>query len=143
MTPIRTYAENSPQAVGRIVAMMMVADGQLAEAELAYLSDPEQLASIGIDAQGLRTVLADHLVDIALASPSPHEAKVNAPPILDQVLAPVTDPDLRLKACVLAVHASGADEKIDSAEHAVMHYMLQKWGLTLEDVHDYLAAHIS
>lgn len=143
MTPIRTYPENSPQAIGRIVAMMMVADGSLAEAELATLSDPEHLASVGLDAHELRTVLADHLVDVALASPTPHEARVNDPAILDQVLAPVTDPALRLKACALAIHASGADEQIAPAEQAVLHYMLGQWGLTLEQLHDYLAQHLN
>ncbi|MCX9155007.1 hypothetical protein OPU71_02580 [Niveibacterium sp. 24ML] len=143
MTPIRTYPENSPQAVGRIVAMMMVADGSLAEAELAAIADPEHLASVGLDAHSLRTVLADHLVDIALASKSPREAKVNDPAILDQILAPVTDPALRLKACALAVHASGADEHIDPTEQAVLLYMLGQWGLTLEDLHDYLSQHLN
>jgi len=143
MTPIRTYPENSPQALGRIVAMMMVADGTLAEGELATMSDPEHLISVGLNAHALRTVLADHLVDIALASPSPREAKVNDPAILDQILAPITDPALRLRACALAVHASGADAHIDPTEQAVLHYMLEQWGLTLEDLHDYLAQHLN
>jgi len=131
---IRRYRENSAEAVARVLATLLVADGRLTDAELRQLDSPLYSDRLGLRPGLCRTVLHAHLVDLALASPKTDSVRLNAPEVLDRVLADLTDPELRLKTCALALDAIAADDVLTQDEHAVFLYMLQSWGLTMEAV---------
>lgn len=131
---IRHYRENSAEAVARVLATLLIADGRLSDSELRHLDNPYHMESLGLQPGLCRKVLRAHLVDLALASPSMDSVRLNAPEVLDQVLGELTDPGLQIKACALALDAIAADEVLTQDEHAVFLYMLKTWKLTLADV---------
>lgn len=126
---IRRYPANSAQACARVLAALLVADGQLTEGEFAWLNSPELAEGTGLSAVELRVVLCDHLADLALAAPDTR-VRINTPAVLDRMLDEITDPALRVKVCALALSAIAADEVIAPAERAVFEYALQRWGLS-------------
>ena len=49
---MRVYLRNSPQALARLVAMVVVADGRLHDLELKWLDERGIYDALGIDAAG-------------------------------------------------------------------------------------------
>ena len=63
---MRVYLRNSPQALARLVAMVVVADGRLHDLELKWLDQRGIYDALGINAAGFGEVLLDLCRDVVL-----------------------------------------------------------------------------
>jgi hypothetical protein len=127
---MRSYPRNSPQAAARIVALALLADGNLCKSEMEVLAQHAAHAQLGLSPAGLHDVLHDLCLDMLAAS----ELAWGGSSQLDrstmaEILAEVSDPDLQLKVLKLCVAVVETDEHVAEGESTVLAAALAHWGV--------------
>jgi uncharacterized tellurite resistance protein B-like protein len=111
---MRPYPVDSPNAAGRILALMMIVDGNLAGSELAALDRSKILDHIDLDQAEFQRLLQDLCEDLHISTS--HGAVTLDNALIDSLLDEIADPDLRrtlLRAMWSIADADGwlADEE--------------------------------
>lgn len=128
--------ENSPQAAGRVLAMMLLADGEVCDAECRMLMTLEAAATLGLEAPAWQAVMDGFAQDMA-ASKAPrwaHACQVD-PWLMTSVFDAVTDVALRRRVLRLCAVLVEADDRIDTSESVVLNAAVEHWGLQSEMIH--------
>jgi uncharacterized tellurite resistance protein B-like protein len=130
---MRSYPPNSPQAAARIVALTVVADGDIGDAEIEWLDRLAVHEQLGLARQELHALLDTFCEDL-LASEQLKWA--DACPVDERTLADlmgeIKDPALRLKLLRLCVELAEADAHVDDGESIVLAAAVEHWGLHRE-----------
>lgn len=127
---MRSYPMNSPQAAARIVALTVVADGDIGDAEIECLDRLAVHEQLGLTRQELH-VLLDTFCEDLLSSDQLKWA--DACPVDERTLAnlmgEVQDPALRLKLLRLCVELAEVDGHVADGESSVLNAAVEHWGL--------------
>lgn len=125
---MRTYPRNSPEAAARILALGLLADGHVGQAEMARLMQLDAGGRLGMDADGFQEVIAALCADLpATDVVGGLAAQQLDTATLDRVLAEVTDPGLQLIVLQLCAAAIDADAHIADGERAVLKRLADHW----------------
>jgi uncharacterized tellurite resistance protein B-like protein len=131
---MRTYANDSPEAVCRLLALSMIVDGHLAPSELKAMQHSAILDRVGADADTFDSVVLALCEDLLARAARQGQADVELDRrLLDSVIGDLRDPLLRmctLKAMLDIVHA---DRLIDSREHLLLQRALRRWSSAGDD----------
>ena len=111
---MRTYEANSPQAAGRILALMMVVDGNLASAELQAMHRSKILEHIDLEQAAFQQLLQDQCDDMLTSTV--HGAVQLANGVIDSLLDEIDDPDLRRKLLQAMWKIADADDWLADGE---------------------------
>ena len=127
---MRSYPRNSPQAAARIVALALLADGNLCRSELEALERHGAHALLGLSPSELHTVVHDLCQDLLAAS----DMRWSGSNQIDRhtlaaLLSEVQNPELQLKVMKLCVAVVETDEHVAEGESAVLAAALAQWGL--------------
>ena len=130
---MRSYPVNSPQAAARIVALTVVADGDIGDAEIAWLDRLVVHEQLGLTRHELHAVLDTFCEDLL----SSDQLKwADACPVDERTLADlmgeIQDPALRLKLLRLCVELAEVDARVDEGESMVLVAAVEHWGLQRE-----------
>lgn len=130
---MRTYPRNSSQAVCRILALAMLADGHIHPSEVGALGADPMLQDMDIDTGELDRVVHAFCEDL-MAAPSMHWADVFPlePAALSALLAEIDDPALRRKLLRLCIAVVEADQTVTPAESLIVGAAVEHWGLHRE-----------
>lgn len=127
---MRKYRQNSPESAARIVALTLVADGDLGKAELALLDELQVHAQLGIERAALHDVFdqfcADLLADNRLSWSG------NCPVddyTLTELLDEIDSPALRRNVLDLCVRVAEADAYVADGESALLTAAVAYWGM--------------
>ncbi len=127
---MRRYPANSPQAAARIVALTVVADGDIADAEIEWLERLAVHAQLGLAQHELHALL-DAFCEDLLSSGQLKWA--DACPVDESTLADlmgeIQDPALRLKLLRLCIALARADAHVAEGESIVLVAAVEHWGL--------------
>jgi uncharacterized tellurite resistance protein B-like protein len=130
---MRSYPVNSPQAAARIVALTVIADGDIGEAELELLDRLVAHEQLGLSRHELHAMLDNLCVDL-LASGQLKWADVC--PVdertLGDLMSEIEDPALRRKVLRLCVQLAEVDAQVDAGESIVLAAAVEHWGLQHE-----------
>ena len=130
---MRTYPTNSPHAAARIVALTVLADGDIGKAELDLLYRLAIHEQLGLDRQELHAVL-DSVCEDLLSSEQLQWA--DACPVDDRTLSDlmgeIEDPKLRRKVLCLCIEIAEADAQVANGELIVLSAAVEHWGLQYE-----------
>jgi uncharacterized tellurite resistance protein B-like protein len=130
---MRRYPTNSPQAAARIVALTVLADGDISSAEFELLALPEVHAQLGLDRDALATVLHDAYDDL---EPSARLNLPNTCPVdeftLRDIVGEIDDPELQQRLLRLCVDIAHSDGTVDIAESIIISSAMEQWGLHAE-----------
>ena len=118
---MKDYPKNSPEAISRILAMMIITDARLDDREIEVMDELRIFDIIGITRSGF-----SQLVDKAR---------------IDEIIDLVDDPGKRVDTCGMILNIANADGKIHDTELAVFGYILERWGMTLESLERELTRH--
>ncbi|MCM3565459.1 TerB family tellurite resistance protein [Hydrogenophaga intermedia] len=124
---------NSPQAAARIVALTVVADGDIGDAEIKWLDRLAVHEQLGLPRHELHALLDTFCEDLL----SSDQLKwADACPVDERTLADlmgeVQDPALRLKLLRLCVELAEVDAHVDDGESSVLIAAVEHWGLHRE-----------
>ena len=127
---MRSYPANSPQAAARIVALTVVADGDIGDAEIEYLDRLAVHEQLGLARHELHALLDTFCEDLL----SSEQLKwADACPVdertLAQLMAEIHDPALRLKLLRMCVELAEIDAHVDDGESSVLVAAVEHWGL--------------
>ncbi|MCV2367497.1 tellurite resistance TerB family protein [Roseateles oligotrophus] len=127
---MRHYPVNSPQAAARIVALTVVADGDIAEAEIECLDRLAVHEQLGLTRHELLALLDTFCEDL-LSSGQLNWA--DTCPVDERTLADlmgeIQDPALRLKVLRICVELAEVDAQVDDGESNVLIAAVEHWGL--------------
>lgn len=127
---MRSYPVDSPQAAARIVALTLVADGDIGDEEIEWLDRLVVHEQLGLARHELHALLDSFCEDL-LSSEQLQWADVC--PVDERTLADlmceIQDPALRLKLLRLCVELAEVDAHVDQAESVVLIAAVEHWGL--------------
>jgi uncharacterized tellurite resistance protein B-like protein len=129
---IRTYARNSPQAAGRIVALALVANGEINACEWDALHEVRAHERLGLRGPQWHDLLDDLCSDLIAASRPGQDCIVDAT-TLEAWLDQVDDPKLRTLVIELAAAIIQADGHVHPGESVVLRAALACWELSMDD----------
>ena len=126
---MRSYPRNSPQAAGRLVALVLLADGHVCRSEFASLEALDAPRALGLPPGAMPPLVQDLCEDLLLGAwhggsmlDSVDEAT------LAQLMAEVDDPALRGEVLRLAHAAAAADSHLSEGEAFVLDAARRHWG---------------
>ncbi len=125
---MQPYPTNSPQAMARIIAMMMVTDGELHGAEIEFLERNKTFEVLGVTRNEFREVARQYCADLITMSTEFDSIRLIDHERIDQLIACVTDVKKRKVVCKQALGIVAADGNVDSHETAVLRYVMAMWG---------------
>ncbi|MBP6118427.1 MAG: TerB family tellurite resistance protein [Giesbergeria sp.] len=130
---MRRYPVNSPQAAARIVALTVIADGDIGEAEIEWLDRLSVHEQLGLARHELHTLLDTFCEDL-LSSGQLNWA--DACPVdectLADLMGEIQDPSLRLKLLRWCVELAESDAHVAQGESIVLVAAVEHWGLHRE-----------
>jgi len=130
---MRSCPVNSPQAAARIVALTLMADGGIADAEIEVLDRLAAHEQLGLRWQELLAFLDSFCEDLLSSG---QLMWADSCPVDERTLAglmsEIEDPTLRLKLLRLCVQVAEVDAQVDAAESIVPAAAVEHCGLQHE-----------
>jgi len=133
---MRKYAPNSPQAAARIVALTIVADGDVDKAEFALLDELTVHEQLGLERDALHAVIDTFCED--LLSNKQWTWADNCPVddyTLSELMGEIDDPALWRKVLGLCVRLAEVDGHVAAGESIVLVAAVEHWGLHRHMLH--------
>lgn len=127
---MRNYPQNSPQAAARIIALTLIADRDIGQAELDLLDSLAVHQQLGLERAALHAVIDTFFEDL-LASRQLVWAE--ACPVdgvtLSMLMGEIDEPQLRRTVLDVCVRLAEADQIVAEGESVVLHAAVEHWGL--------------
>ncbi|RYF05040.1 MAG: TerB family tellurite resistance protein [Oxalobacteraceae bacterium] len=123
---MRFYPSDSPQAVCRLLALTVISDGDGSPSEIAATYRLSILDYAGVEDDVFDQVVRELTTDLPTSADG--LAKVEAATI-DQCLAEITRPDLRLRLWNSMWKLAYADDRFADGEVALLHRATAAWGI--------------
>ena len=134
---MRHYPTNSPEALARVVAIAMMADGAIDSSELKSLERHDIINRLGLDHERFDQVFYEYYEDLLscahrLPSGQFELDAVNVGLLLDEI----RDPLLQKKALRAMLDIVNADRCLTGMEAGLIAQALKHWGIDLYEVSD-------
>lgn len=127
---MRSYPANSPQAAARIIALTLVADGDIGNAELECMERLAVHDQLALSRHELHTLLDTYCADLLSSNQSKWaEACPVDERTLAELMGEIQEPALRLKLLRICVDLAEADAKVAEGESIVLVAAVEYWGL--------------
>jgi hypothetical protein len=133
---MQNYALNSPEAMSRVIAMMIVADANIDDREIAILDKLDAFASLNISRKGFMAVARDYCGDLVRNAEAHGSTPLLDPKRTDYVIDTVTERTQRLIVAQLLLAVVSADHDHGEGELILFAHILDRWELTRDEVVD-------
>ena len=130
---MRTYATNSPAAIGRLIAMAILADGRLDNREVDWIKHNDTASLLGVDRDTLIQVLLDCCRDV-ITEAEQERVFLLEEARLARLADDITDRALQRVALSAMLIIAKADGEVSEGEEPLLRYLMQRWGLTLDEL---------
>ena len=133
---MRHYPSDSPEALGRIVALAMMADGAIDPSELRLLEAQRTLSRLGLDEDGFDRVFHEFCTDMLGTAQrlSSGQLELDAETI-DLLLDEVSQPQLQAATLRTMLDIVHADEQLAGGEAVLVARAMRRWSLDLHQVY--------
>jgi uncharacterized tellurite resistance protein B-like protein len=138
---MKDYPKNSPEAISRILAMMIITDASLDDREIEVMDELRIFDIIGITRSGFSQVVQDYCSELLAGGARDGRIRLVDKARIDEIIDLVDDPRKRVDTCGMILNIANADGKIHDTELAVFGYILERWGMTLESLERELTRH--
>ena len=130
---MRAYPTNSPEALGRLLAMAILADGRLDNREVDWLKHHDTASLVGVEQDLLIQVLLDCCRDV-ITEAEQERVFLLEDHRLARLADDVTDPALRKVALSAILIIAKSDGVVSQGEQTLLRFLMQRWGIALEDL---------
>jgi len=130
---MRHYPSDSPEAMARIVALALLADGAIDLSELESMKHHEVTKDLGLDDHQFDKVIhnfCDDMMTFAHRAPS-GQFELDQQSI-DALLGEIRDPELQNRLLSAMLNIVNAEGKLLASEVAVISRAMTCWGLDLQ-----------
>lgn len=125
--PVRPYPRNSPHAAGRLVALALIANGQVKAVESARLREIDALAQLGLTRRQWHDIVAQLCDDLLAAAPGRTACTIDRA-TLGGWFDELDDRELQTRVIRLSVELILADGRIGPGESALLRVASEHWG---------------
>lgn len=136
---MKTYPTDSPEAMARLLAMVMITDARLDDREMDALERLDLLRLIGLSREQFSRVVKAYCDEVVATGSADGKVNLMDRARIDAVVDAVQDPRKRMDAASMALILMKADEQFHEAELALLRYTLQRWGMSFDDLKRSLA----
>lgn len=134
---MRHYPSNSPEAMGRLVALTLMADGAIDASELKQLDYKDTVRRLGLNEESFDKLiheLCDDMLASAYRTPAGQlELDVEN---IDLLLNEVQHPLLRKQVLRMMLDIVNADRKLTGGEAVLVAEAMKFWEIDLHEVSD-------
>ncbi len=134
---MRHYPSDSPEAMGRLVALTLMADGAIDASELKLLDNKATICRLGLNEAHFDKLiheLCDDMLSSAYRNPA-GQLELDAPSI-DHLLAEVKHPVLQKQVLRMMLDIVNADRKLSGGEAVLVAEAMKFWAIDLYEVSD-------
>ena len=131
---MKSYTPNSPEAMARVIAMMIVTDAHVDSRELAVLDNLKAYDAMGISREDFMRVARDYCSQLVEEAEDSGDVPLVDPSRTDAVIDCVEVKQKRLIVAKLLLAVLNADLEHDKFELILFEHVLDRWNLTREDV---------
>lgn len=121
---------DSPEAMARVLALVMIADTTLSPEELRALEQLAVCDRIGLSQPAFMDIAHRFEAQLAHRMGPPDSPRLPDPVLVDEVLGGVRNYGLRLLVARLAAGLIVADGRVRGIERRLYLHMLSRWGLS-------------
>lgn len=125
---MKQYAKNSPEAMARLIVLMMVSDGEVDPCEIAALDQMNAWAHLGLSRQRLLDVARDYCADLKTAADAENGVSLLDEVAAEEVVGSVDDPEKRRMVGQLMLAVLDADRRHCAEELIVYSSIMKSWG---------------
>jgi uncharacterized tellurite resistance protein B-like protein len=138
---MRHYPSDSPEALGRIVALALMADGAIDPSELRLLKNEQTMTRLGLDADNFDRVFYEFCTDMLGTAHRVSSGQLELDTAtIDLLLDEVSEPQLRAETLRTMLDIVHADEQLAGNEAVLIARAMERWSLDLHQVY-MIAAH--
>ncbi|MCB1928269.1 MAG: TerB family tellurite resistance protein [Rhodocyclaceae bacterium] len=130
---MRSYPPDSPKALARLVAMAVVADGEMDNCEIDRLRELDVFSMLGVESEGFYQVLLELCRDLAVSGSGSHVSLLSSER-LEQLAADVTDPKLRKLVLSAMLVTAKADGEVSVGEQTLLRFLIDRWSIPLDSL---------
>lgn len=123
--------QDQRSTAARLVALLLISDGELANRELAAVDQHNIPELLGVSRDTLVQAVIDHCRDLLHRPGNADAVRVLDLERVEQMLDSITDPALRVVVCRAMVVLSKADGRITPPEQTLLRHALSRWDLSL------------
>ena len=131
---MKTYSDNSPEAIARVLAMTMITDARLDDRELDAMETFGIYRKLGLTKEEFAIVVADYCDELVQAGDIDGKINLMDHDRIEAILAPVTDAARQLDVASMVLAIVKADGGIHDTELELLRTILDRWDLSLEDI---------
>ncbi|MDS4055664.1 hypothetical protein [Accumulibacter sp.] len=132
---MRHYTTDSPEAMSRIVALALLADGALDPREIESLDRQAILDKLGISHATLDRVTHEFCNDLLQCARSPNVGQIELDrDLVEHLLDDIRAPEKQQQALAAIVEITEADGCLNGGEAILISEAMSRWGLELQHV---------
>ena len=132
---MRKYATNSPEAMARLLALSMLADGGLDRSELNVMMRLGVLDRLGISETEFDEIVHLLCEDMLQCVPGIHHGQIELDEAtIDSILLEIADPRLRKVLLKIMLAVVYADHSLSTGEAVLVSRAMQSWELDLTEI---------
>ncbi len=131
---MKRYIPNSPEAMARVVAMMIVTDAHVDTRELAVLDNLKAYEALGMTREDFMRVSRDYCSQLVEEAEDRGDVPLVDPSRADAVIEFVEVKQKRLIVAKLLLAVLNADLEHDEFELILFEHVLDRWNLTRDEV---------
>lgn len=124
---MRSYPDNSTEALARIMSVAIFADGTPDPRELAVAQSAAIQARLGYDTAQFQRVMAEFCTDLAAIRPPGADTITVTPRQVSRMLGEVTDAAKQDAVCRSVFDVIRADRRAHAAETGILREMIHHW----------------
>ena len=134
---MRHYPTNSPEALARVVAIAMMADGAIDSSELKSLERHDIIKRLGLDHDRFDQVFYEYYEDLLSCAHRLPSGQFELDAVtIGLLLDEIRDPLLQKKALRAILDIVNADRRLTGGEAGLIAQALKQWGIDLYEVSD-------
>jgi uncharacterized tellurite resistance protein B-like protein len=132
---MRHYNTDTPEALARIVAAAVLADGGLDKTELQSLEGNAVFQRLGMSTLEFDRVVHEFCDDMQIVSLRDHDGQLALDrETIDQLLSDVRSPNLQMSLLGILLDIVSADDRLSPGELTLVSQAMTRWGLELHAV---------
>lgn len=134
---MRHYPTNSPEAIGRVLAIAMMADGAIDSGELAALEKKNIIRKIGLDPDRFDQVFYEYYEDLLTSARRLPNGQLELDGVtIGQLFDEIRDPELQKLALRSMLDIVNADRQLNGSEASLVSQAFRHWQIERYEVTD-------
>ena len=134
---MRHYPTNSPEAIGRVLAIAMMADGAVDSSELAALEKKEIIDKIGLDPERFDRMFYEYYEDLLSSARRVPSGQLELDgATIGLLFDEIRDPELQKLALRLMLDIVNADCQLNGSEAVLVSQAFRHWQIERYEVPD-------